>query len=174
MTKAIEFQLAKKKLAKLWLCFGGFLFILVFIQSLGGRFDPRLQEAWQWFLPTIMPTFMLIITVFMADGYANPNEVQQQVDRFIFRLAFCVSVVYLLLVLLTLIRASYHPPEELELMFETLRSSNLWLGPAQGITSALLGYFFVNKEPCAGRNSGGAGTDSPSCMTRRPEKDAYK
>jgi zinc transporter ZupT len=153
--KEIEFQLAKKKLAKLWLVFGSALFVLVFSQSLAGRFDPRIQEAWQWFLPTIMPTFMLIITVFIADGYANPSKAQQQVDRFIFRLAYNFSLGYLLLVLFTLIRASLSASEGP--LFEMLRSSNLWLGPAQGVASALLGYFFVtNKEPAETRIQKGA------------------
>ena len=54
----------RKKLALVWFLFGGFLVLLVIGQSLAGKFGEHLRDVWRWFLPTLLPTLSLIVSVF--------------------------------------------------------------------------------------------------------------
>jgi len=131
----------KKRLATVWLTGAGILFFLLLFQTFLGRYGDRADAAWGWLLPTIMPTLMLMVGVLVSDALRK-STASVQVDRFIFRLAFFLSVGYLIVVSLTLLLSPFSAIPQLQLM--TL--SNLWLGPFQGLVSAALGAFFVNRE----------------------------
>ena len=130
-------QIAQKRLLILW-CFGGlFLFIILIIQTVGDIYGLKVDEAWSWFLPTIIPTLTLMITVAIID-FSQSSAEQKQSDRFLFQLAFWISFLYLVLVTLTLLR-----PVSLYTPIEMMKKSNLWLGPLQGLVTASLGAFFI-------------------------------
>ena len=128
----------KKKLACLWVSVGLALFILLVFQSIFGKFGTRVEEAWAWFLPTIMPTLSLIIGVLVLD-FSSTRQQDKRIDRFFFRLAFSLSAVYLALVILVPI---IQPLTSLS-PFELMKRSNFWLAPLQGAVAAVLGAFFV-------------------------------
>ena len=140
----VKMKKAKKALAVVW--FGGGLLILliVIIQSIFGRYGGNTDQAWAWFLPTIMPTLSLIGGVLVVDLLGRGRKVTY-VDSFLFRLTLALSGVYLLIVSLTIFLAPFAPATPLELM----RMSNLWLGPMQGLVALSLGAFFVHREPDA-------------------------
>ncbi len=137
----ISIVTCRKRLALLWFTGSFVIFILLVAQSLFGKYGEEAEEVWSWFLPTIMPTLSLIAGVFVVDLTIS-KDLEKKVDRFIFRLAFGLSVVYILLVLSTLLVQPLTRFAPLELM----KRSNLWLGPVQGLVAAVLGVFFVKSE----------------------------
>jgi len=137
-TTTISVRTCKKRLASLWISVGLALFILLVLQSTLGKFGTQVEEAWAWFLPTIMPTLSLIIGVLVLD-VSSTRQRDKQIDLFLFRLAFYLSAIYLALVMLVPLIQPFtgSPP------FELMKRSNFWLGPLQGIVAAVLGAFFV-------------------------------
>ncbi len=111
------------------------------MQSILGKFRDDVTEVWAWFLPTVMPTLSLIVGVLTLD-LTGAGGTDKQIDRFIFQLAFGLSLVYLAFVLLTVLLYSFTGDEPLVLM----KRSNLWLGPFQGLVAAGLGAFYVRAE----------------------------
>jgi magnesium-transporting ATPase (P-type) len=133
-------QIAQKRLLILW-CFGGlFLFIILIIQTVGDIYGLKVDEAWSWFLPTVIPTLTLMITVAIIEFSQSTTATaeQKQSDRFLFQLAFWLSLLYLVLVTFTLLR-----PRSIYTPIEWMKKSNLWLGPLQGLVTASLGAFFI-------------------------------
>lgn len=51
------------------------------LQSIFGKFGTRVEEAWAWFLPTIMPTLSLIIGVLVLD-VSLTRQSDKKIDRF--------------------------------------------------------------------------------------------
>lgn len=131
----------KKHLAMLWFIGSGFIFVIVLLQTIFGRYEEKATEAWAWFLPTIMPTLLLIIGVLVMDTLER-GEKKQTVDRFIFWLSFSISLIYLIVVALTIFMQPFSNSSALELM----KQSNLWLGPFQGLVSASLGAFYTTQR----------------------------
>jgi hypothetical protein len=140
-TLLITLDDVRTKLAVVWLVGCCAILLIVVLQSLLGRFADKTQEAWGWLLPTIMPTLGMIITVL---GY---TALEPQVSKFVvrksfFRLAYFLSAMYLILVLLTILVQPFAARDPVELM----RTSNLWLGPFQGLVASALGVLFVSKQ----------------------------
>ncbi len=131
---------AQKRLATLWFIGAGALFLLLLLQTFFGRYGEQTQQAWTWFLPTIMPSLSLITGAVATDamGRSDPNAT---VDPFPFRVAFILSAAYLVIVSLTVLLSPFSPLSQIELM----ELSNLWLGPLQGLVGGVLGFFFVSR-----------------------------
>lgn len=137
----VQMEKCKKKLSLLWFIGAGFLFLTLIAQTIGKFYGTKADEAWSWFLPTIMPTLSLIIGVFVIEA-TGKSEKKKSVDNFIYRLAFILSLVYLIIVALTI----YISPFTSFTAFELMKTSNYWLGPLQGLVSAVIGIFFIKKE----------------------------
>ena len=131
----------KTRLALLWLPWSLLLFFVIFFQTTLGRYGDKSDEAWSWFLPTLVPTLSLIVSAWVAEARENATG-QLNVDRFTFGLALGLSAAYLLAVSLTI----FLIPVIVAAPLEVLKKSNLWLGPFQGLVSAAMGVFFVKKE----------------------------
>jgi hypothetical protein len=140
----ISLAVAQPRLAVVWFSGGGFILLLVIIQSLMGKYEGKTDEAWSWLLPTLMPTLSLIIGV-LAAGAKRENPPEETVTRFIFNLSFWLSFTYLLLVALTILVSPF-TAENVKESLELMHRSNLWLGPLQGLVGAALGVFFVSKK----------------------------
>lgn len=138
MTTTVSINACKKRLAVLWFSFGLILFVLLIIQSTFGKFGPKVEEAWAWFLPTLMPTLSLIVGVLVLD-ITSPKQKNKRIDPFLFRLAFSLSTIYLVLVAFIPLMQPFTGIPTVDLM----KRSNLWLGPLQGVVTAVLGAFFV-------------------------------
>jgi hypothetical protein len=132
---------AKKVLASIWFGSGGVLFLVIFLQTLLGHYGEKVGDAWSWFLPTIMPTGSLIIGVLVSDAFGK-SEPRKTVNRFTFNLSLILTIVYLIAVSLVIFLGPLVNVSPLDLM----KSSNLGLGPLQGLVSACLGIFFIGKE----------------------------
>jgi hypothetical protein len=129
------------RLATIWFAGAGLVFVVLVVQSLLDYYEPRTDDAWGWFLPTVMPTLSLIVATLVADYRGGPPPTHAVEGR-LFWLGGGLSLFYLGLVMLTILIQpflSQTPPLEL------MQRSNLWLGPLQALTVAVLGYFFHSK-----------------------------
>lgn len=129
-------------MAALWLGLGITIFLIVVLQSLLGKFGTDTQNAWGWLLPTIMPTLGMIVTVL---GYTalDPNFSKTVVRKSFFWVAFALSAIYLLLILMTIAIQPFVPSRN---PIELMHTSNRWLGPIQGLVASALGVLFVSKQ----------------------------
>jgi len=130
----------KKRLAVLWFSGSIVLFIVLLLQSIFGHYGNKVSDAWGWLLPNIMPTLSLIIGVLIIDGFSKKKG--EKVDKFFFKLSFFLSLMYIILICLSIFIQPFTRLSSLEL----LKLSNLWLGPFQGLVSASIGAFFVKSE----------------------------
>jgi FlaA1/EpsC-like NDP-sugar epimerase len=140
-TTLITLDSARSRLATVWLTGSAIITAIVVCQSLLGRFGDKTQEAWAWLLPNIMPTLTMIVTVL---GY---TAMDQQASRFVVRKTFLrfsisLSTIYLMLVLLTILMQPFASGDPLQ----SMRVSNLWLGPFQGLVASALGVLFASKQ----------------------------
>ena len=131
---------AKRWLGGTWLLGFSVLFLVFLLQTLGGRFRndevDLLKEAWAWFLAGVMPTSMLIVGVFITD--LTKRATRKEVPRFYFALALGLSLFYFVLFGVT-----FAAPELSSLSVkDTIRLSQLWLAPVQGLTALALSAFF--------------------------------
>jgi len=140
MISTVNVSSARNRLAGLWFLVSGILFIVLFIQTLGGYYGDRVQEAWGWLLPLLLPTLSLIIGVFVADPLNKVLE-SARTSRFVYRLALCLSSVYLLALLVVALVGQLTKLAPLDLM----KVSSLGLGPLGGLVTAAVGIFFVKK-----------------------------
>jgi len=137
----ISLERVRVRLAVLWLGVGTIIYLIVVAQSLLGKFGSDTQKAWGWLLPTTMPTLGMIVTVL---GYTalNPKFSNTEVRRSFFWIAFYLSTVYLGLVLMPILIQPFTNTTPIELM----HTSNLFLGPFQGLVASSLGVLFVSKQ----------------------------
>ena len=137
----IDYLLPKKNLATLCFVLVGLVFLLMFFQTLNGKFEQDVNEAWGWLFPTVLPTLSLILTVFVFD-MRNTQKQVVKVDRFYFRLVFSLSLFYMIIILLILLSQPITGQPIIILM----KVSNIYLGPIQAIITGAMGLFFVKKE----------------------------
>lgn len=132
---------ARAILAVLWLAGGAIVFLTILIQTFGGVYGDKYVDAWGWFLPTIMPTASLIISVFVAESFVKTDEAKP-VQTVFFGITFAITLLYLIVVAATLFAAPISSITPLSLM----KNSHLWLAPLQSLVSATMGAFFVSNE----------------------------
>jgi heme A synthase len=130
--------------ARVWLVGAGVIFFIMVIQSLRGVYADKTQEAWGWFLPTVLPSLLLIMGVLTYTAL-DPNSTNTVVRKTFVPIARWLSIAYIFTVLLTILMqplAGGRAEDAIALM----RTSNLWLGPFQGLVSSALGVLFVSKQ----------------------------
>ena len=133
----------RKRLALVWLVGSGLLSLVVVLQTMGGKYADYTEEVWDWFIPNFLPTLTLMIGVFVTQAAGRAAQAEL-VNRFLFRLAFGLSLVYLFLLALPIFALPFVRTEPKE-MVAFLSQSDLWLRPAQGLVTASLGGFFVSR-----------------------------
>jgi hypothetical protein len=136
----VPLDAVRTRLATTWLGGSAIVVILVVIQSLLGKYGEKTQDAWGWLLPTIMPTLGMVVSVL---GYAALDPVMSRFDvrKSFFQIALWLSAFYLLLILLTILIQPFTGTDPIALM----HTSNLWLGPCQGLVGSALGVLFASK-----------------------------
>ncbi len=131
----------RTRLAGIWLGGCACILTIVVLQSLLGKFGDHVQDAWGWLLPTIMPTLGMIVAGLTVTAL-DPVRSESVVRTSYYRLALWLSVFYLLLVSLTILIQPFTGADPVTLM----HSSNLWLGPSQGLVGSALGVLFASKQ----------------------------
>lgn len=136
----LTMQTARKRLAVVWFVGGGVSFVvLLFVSFFADTLD--LAGLWDWFLPAIVPNLSLIIGVLVL-AHRQPGAADHAVDDFLFRLAFGLSLLYVLLLLLPLV---FFPLTGKSLP-DLIDISRLWLAAVQGLATGVLGAFFVRQD----------------------------
>lgn len=136
---SLTMHTARKRLAIVWFSGAGVCFaVLLFISIFSEEVDPT--SLWDWFLPAIVPNLSLIIGVLV---YAyRQTQTDSKIDPFLYQLAYWLSVIYVLLLLLPLL---CHPLTDKTLP-ELLNISRLWLAAVQGLTTGVMGAFYVRQD----------------------------
>ena len=146
--KMISLEEARWALGKTWFIGAALLAGLLIFQSLAGVYEDRVEGVWGWAWPNVMPTLSLMIGVFAAAALQEHVESDSmRVRRPFFRLTMGLSGFHLLVVAATIlaqpflgtIKGSEADPMTL---FET---SNIFLGPLQGLVAASIGALFFSK-----------------------------
>lgn len=131
---------AVQRLALTWTFGFVILFGMLFVQTMGNTYGDRPEEAWNWLLPTIMPTMLLIYGALFSDLTGEYFKTEF-IKVFLYRLALWMSIFYLIIVSLHIII-----PEALYLpTLEHLSRSHIYMGPLQGLVGITVGAFFANK-----------------------------
>lgn len=129
-----------RRLALLWFAGAGILFLLLFVQSILGRYGERSGEVWEWYTTVLVPVLTLIAGAFFYDR-SNASTRHDTVKPMVFQITFGMSVLYLVAVMAAILMSPFSPLSPLELM----ALSELALGVLQGAMMAALGVFFVSK-----------------------------
>lgn len=137
----IPMNKCKKNISILWFSYSCILFFVILLQSLFGHYGDNVSEVWGWFLPTIMPTLSLILSVLLIDALEKDKK-DKKIDKFIYRLALCLSIAYFISISLTI----FIQPFITTNFFKLISQSNLFLGPLQGLVSGSIGAFFVKAK----------------------------
>jgi hypothetical protein len=158
--KSISLDTARVRLAAVWFIGTGLVLCLVILQSIMNRFGSRTQEAWEWLLPTIMPTLGMILSGLVCTAF-DPLSSGVFVRRSFYQVAVWLSAFYQALILLTILLQPFSDIDPIDLMHR----SNLWLGPIQGLVGVALGVLFVSKQQRADGKNEVAGQQ----LTHHPE-----
>jgi hypothetical protein len=130
---------AKRWLAVVWLLLGGLAIAILIGQSFSGRYGARVGEAWNWFVPALVPTASLVFAAYGA-GSASQAARDARTDVLLFLMSILLSVIYLGLILLTFFAQPFIDMSPLELM----ALSNIWLAVFQGILLSVLATLFMS------------------------------
>ena len=131
----------QKKLSLSWFIGAGIMFVIILFQTFLGHYAGETKAAWNWFFPNVTPTLSLMIGVIVASRFGR-TATEKTTDRFIFRLAFGLSLIYLFTLLLTILVQPFTGSSSQELFAQ----SHQWLVPLQGLVTASLGAFFVKSR----------------------------
>lgn len=150
--KLVSLESVRWKLALIWFPLCGLTFLLLIGQSMGGVYGKELQRVWGWALPNFLPTLALMVSVFAADALRAQSEVSIVVRRNFFVLSASLSVFYLLILIASILiqpaLQTFNANGEggVAARIELLETSNIWLGPLQGLVIASIGVLFFLKE----------------------------
>ena len=142
--QSIALEFVRNRLAGLWIIGSLVIFSLVIYQSLARVYADRIQDVWEWLLPTLIPTLTMIVTVVASTAFMSsaPSAV---VRKSFYRIALGLSVFYLVLILFTILSLPAFN-RIVSAQIDSLHTSNLWIGPIQGIVASALGVLFVSKK----------------------------
>jgi hypothetical protein len=136
----VDLDRARAMIAKIWFGGSGLCFALVMFQSITGRFAGIAQEIWAWFTPTVVPTLGLIIGVLASTALEDDSG--RTVKRFFYHAAVGLSLVYLIILLLTMLLEPIAGTHNMDYY----HFSNFWLAPVQGLVVAALGALFNSRK----------------------------
>ena len=135
----ISYNSAQKKLAVSWFLSSFAFFAIILAQTLFGKLDGNIQEAWSWAMSSVIPSLSLMLTVFLANLNNNKDH---QVDYFYYKLALGVTFGYFSILLAHILVQPFTGKKELDI----INQSKIYIGSIQGVVSSCLGMFFVKKE----------------------------
>jgi cytochrome bd-type quinol oxidase subunit 2 len=114
---------------------------MLFMQTVKGKYESNVTEAWGWYCQNILPTLSLIISVFIFDS-TNGTAGSRSVEKFHFNIAFFLSLFYLLVIMCVIFAQPFAKTSAIL----WLQQSNIYLAPLQGIATGAIGIFFIKKS----------------------------
>jgi len=144
---------ARKQLSTIWFVGSGLIFLVIVAQSIGTVYQGQLSELWGWFLPTLLPTLSLIVSVLGAtaiDTQAPATSKKVVLVRSDFHsITFWLTWMYLGLLLATILAqpaARFSFADENAKAIDVLKVSSLWLTPVQILVVAAMGVLFFTRR----------------------------
>lgn len=130
----------RKKLLQLWLIFTAALVLLIFVQTLTGKFEDIEMKAWGWVFAHLLPALLLLLAAVLLNK--NPSKVLMLTT---FRAVYAAALAYLLLLTLTLLAL---PMATVNWSIEEyLAKSYTWLLPFQASLLLAFALMYFRKEP---------------------------
>ena len=153
MPSRIALDQARYRLAAIWFVGAFFIFCIVGVQSILGKFidstvTPPIDKtgvAWDWLLPLILPTLALMAGV-LGEGALALHDDDRTVHRNFYYLTLAMSVAYLLAFIGTILLAPFSPKGILELY----STSHYWLVPTQSVVGGSIGLLFTSQRSGVG------------------------
>lgn len=145
----VALEKARNSLALIWFPVSGVFMLVLIAQSLGGAYGDELQRVWGWALPNFLPTIALMVSVFASEALLPSSERAPTVRRNFLKLSIALSVFYLLVLFLSVLAQPFVHADGTDLVdkrIELLETSNIWLGPLQGLVVTALGVLFFLKD----------------------------
>ncbi|HYP76911.1 MAG TPA: hypothetical protein VER12_13180 [Polyangiaceae bacterium] len=139
MSRSIEVSRVQRHLVWIWSIGFFACFSVMLALTVCGTFEGNVQEAWSWFMPTILPTLTVAISAAISQTRAADRR---RVSSFLGSFARLASSVYLLLVLLNLLVWPLTGKGPLT----WFKTSALWLGALQGILGGVLAMFLAGQR----------------------------
>lgn len=136
---------SRRKLSILWFSLGAVLFMIYFIQTIAGKFDDKVGDAWTWLLNNTIPTLSLIVGSYVADT-SSENINSRIVDKFFFNLSYYLSMFYLSIILLLVISSPITQSISGSTIIELQKKTSYFLTPLQGLISTAIGAFFIKQK----------------------------
>jgi hypothetical protein len=133
-------EVARSQLTAIWLIGSGLMFGILTVQSIVGRYDGQLQQAWSWFIPTVLPTLSLMLGVIGASAFGGQDP--RQVKPAYYSIAKGLSITYLVVLAATILLEPFSPMNPIQLF----AASNYWLTPLQGLVVGATGILFTANE----------------------------
>ncbi|HRI59565.1 MAG TPA: hypothetical protein PK228_07570, partial [Saprospiraceae bacterium] len=130
----------RKKLLWLWLGFTAVLVLLIFVQTLTGKFEDIEGQAWAWVFVNLLPGLSLLFAAVLLNK--NPSKV---LLRATFRAVYFGALAYLLLLTVTLFALPVATANwSIE---EYLAKTYIWLLPFQAVLLISFTMMYFRKEP---------------------------
>jgi Effector-associated domain 11 len=129
----------RKRLLWIWLGFTAVVILLIFIQTLTGKFEGMERKAWLWAFTHLLPALILLFVAVLL----NKNQ-SKVLLKSIFNAVMWGTVVYLVFVLITLFAM---PFATINWSIDGyLNKSYLWLLPFQMILLAAFWVLYFKKQ----------------------------
>lgn len=133
-------ETARARLMLVWFAGSGVLLAALIVQSILGKYGPEIPKVFAWFVPTVAPTLGLMLGVAGAAALASADP--RRVKTAFFKLAFYLSISYVVVVGLTIFLEPFSPMQPLELF----SFSNYWIAPCQALAAGAISYLFTAAE----------------------------
>jgi hypothetical protein len=140
MNGTVDLRHAQRRLLWVWALGTLMPFLLLFGQSVAGRYGDEAGRAWNWFIPAVLPTLTVIVGA-IAYGARGQHE-SKSVDALAYSVAQWLSVFYLLLLSSLLLLQ----PLATSTPLQWLESSKVWLVAVHGLVGVSLGAFFTSTK----------------------------
>ena len=135
----VQLKNIRRKLLLLWVVFSVPILLLVFLQTLTGKFQGILGAAWGWVGINLLPVLILLLMGAMQNKHGD-----KVIQRFVFRIILVFSIIYLLLLLITQLALSAGTGDQSILAY--FMQSYKWLVPFQFILLLIFASLFYRKQ----------------------------
>ncbi len=129
----------RKKLLYLWTGFSIPVLLLVFVQTIIGKFDGIVGTVWTWVGVNLLPVLVLL---FM--GAIQNKHGDKVIQRFVFRIILGFSILYLTLLLMTQLGMSARSGDQS--IHEYFMQSYQWLIPFQLLLLSVFTTLFYRRQ----------------------------
>ena len=135
----VQLKNIRRKLLYLWVGFSVPILLLVFVQTISGKFDGIVGAAWMWVAVNLLPVLTLLFV-----GALQNKHGSKVIQQFIFRIMLIFSVIYLLLLLITQFGLSAGTGDQS--IYEYFLQSYKWLVPFQMLLLLVFTALFYKKQ----------------------------